>query len=153
VSEGECGGPKEEDTAEHKRMLKFAREAALEPIDGQEVELHEQVNRALSWMKDLSVEKIIAKREKAIRLIEERANKFRKKGTVRRWLSLADTHAAVIAHDVNGPLMWELCKQTGFGDTGCIESFRTGAPITGRIPAAATATPHEYPRAADAAQL
>jgi hypothetical protein len=69
------------DTEEHARMMRFTKEkVALKSEDWvRDTELDAQVTRALQWMQGLPVEKIIAKREKAIRLIEKRARKFVKK--------------------------------------------------------------------------
>ena len=40
-----------------------------------------------------------------------------KEGNVRQWLSQADTNAAVVSVGVNGPLLEELGKWSGFEHT------------------------------------
>jgi hypothetical protein len=143
-----------EHSDEHARMLRFTQEKVAEQSEDwvRSKELHKNVTGAIDWIQGRSVDSIIAKREKAIQRIERRAKKLVKRGDVERWLSQADTHAAVVSKEVNGPLMVELCKTTGL-DSECVEAFRKGAPILRGIPAAKSAVPHDYPLADDADEL
>ena len=45
---------------------------------------------------------------------------------------------------MNDPLLEQLAAVTSFTDPECIQCFRRGAPVTGTIPAAASAKTHEY---------
>ena len=74
---------------EHARMLSFTEEKVAQDDDDwlPEHTLDEQVLRSIRWMQELSVQQIIARREKAIRSIEKRAKKLIRKGKVERWLS------------------------------------------------------------------
>ena len=158
--EGEIGVATLEATVvenkEHARMLSFTEEKVAQDDDDwlPEHTLDEQVLRSIRWMQELSVQQIIARREKAIRSIEKRAKKLIRKGKVERWLSQAETQAAVVSAGVNGPLLYELGMCSSFVHTERdVEAFRSGAPILGGIPAAASAVSHEHPPAGDPALL
>jgi hypothetical protein len=46
---------------------------------------------------------------------------------------MADVHVAKISEGVHGPLLQALAKRANYPDLDCIELFRTGAPIVGRL--------------------
>ena len=88
-----------------------------------------------------SPQDIIKFREDAISDIEFRQHELWESGEATKWLMSADPHARVIAQDVNGPLIEELAAASGFWDPECIDMFRFGAPVVGKLPLSGSGPP------------
>ena len=61
-------------------------------------------------------------------------------GAVKNWLDKCDDKIQAVSATVNGPLIEALAEATGFSDKACIEQFRKGAPILGRLPSSGRGT-------------
>jgi hypothetical protein len=130
-------------------MLAFAKEKdALPPLEGLlDVVLDKNVIQALEWSQSLTKEQVMARREEAVRRVEQRAEWLVQTGKAKKWLRSADKRIRKVSRGVNGPLLEELATLTGFGDASCVQAFREGAPILGPLPAADSAVEHQYPAA------
>lgn len=94
-----------------------------------------------------------AHREKTISEIEMRAKEMRRCGATADWANVKDSRLREAAHGVNGPLLVgylcrvfafvsaacacecqeSLAKDINYHDIGCIEMFRVGAPLLGKL--------------------
>ena len=96
---------------------------------------------------------IMEEREATLRAIEKMAEELHANGACRQWYvrrsrwvlcsdasmplrrRCAATDPAVrsLISDINGPLMEVLADRIRYHDRGCIELFRQGAPIVGKL--------------------
>ena len=58
-----------------------------------------------------------------------------------------------VVESVNGPVMEELARETGYSDMGAVSMMRDGAPLLRRIPASPECKAQEYAAANDPRQL
>ena len=75
--------------------------------------------------------------------IEARGRVLSDCGAIAEWFSQADIRVRTVACDVNGPLLEELARSVNYHDLECVEHFRLGAPLYGRLPAAGNGLPRE----------
>ena len=55
-----------------------------------------------------------------------------------------DSLIAKMCQSVNGPAMEALAKATGYTDTSCIDFFRYGAPLMGKLPQTTNGREEKY---------
>ena len=61
-----------------------------------------------------------------------------------RWMHGCDSLIARMCQSVNGPAMEALAKATGYTDTSCIDFFRYGAPLMGKLPQTTNGREEKY---------
>ena len=61
-------------------------------------------------------------------------------GKVDEWYKCSDRLVRGVAKDVNGPLLVELANYVGYHDTECIDFFRSGAALLGKLPVSGNGT-------------
>ena len=85
-------------------------------------------------MSQHTAEETNARREAMISAIEADAAALYASGAVDTWFGEADEHVRAISVGVNGPLWDRLLKAAGHEDLQCIEQFRQGAQLLGKLP-------------------
>ena len=73
-------------------------------------------------------------RESVMQSIEASAQAMRDDGSCAAWAASAGWSVKATACDVNGPLLEFLARACGFHDEACVEFFRKGAKLFGRLP-------------------
>ena len=66
-------------------------------------------------------------------VLEKRADEFWSTGRVAEWHEGSDPRVRGVAGAVNGPLLEVLAAEAKHCDPGCVQLFRTGAPILGTL--------------------
>ena len=129
--------------AESQQKWQFTVDACSKSAPGRvDIDnIDKDVSAAIDWMASNSPQDIIKFREDAISDIEFRQHELWESGEATEWLMSADPHARVIAQDVNGPLIEELAAASGFWDPECIDMFRFGAPVVGKLPLSGSGPP------------
>ena len=64
-----------------------------------------------------------------------------------------DSLIAKMCDSVNGPAMEALAEATGYEDTECIDFFRYGAPLMGKLPLSCNGRAEKYPEPASVDEL
>ena len=78
-------------------------------------------------------DKVNAHRESTIASIEKIGKEMRRSGRYEDWANVPDKKLREAARGVNGPLLEFLAKGMGYSDAACIELFRSGAPLLGKL--------------------
>ena len=78
-------------------------------------------------------DKVNGHREKTIASIERLGREMRRSGRYEDWANVPDKQLREAARGVNGPLLEFLAKGMGYSDAACIELFRSGAPLLGKL--------------------
>ena len=113
---------------------------------GKKSSLDQDLKDALQWIKQRSAADAMAEREATMRAIEELANEIETKGLKRRWSSaIKDPALKKFADEVNGPLMELLALRARYHDAECVDLFRKGAPIVGKLHRTGNGTPQAQP--------
>ena len=99
------------------------------------------LEECLGWLSHYSAQETIARREAIICAIEADAKRFWDSGAVHSWLAGADPGVAAISGQVNGPLFEMLIRACDHCDTGCVDLFKHGAPLLGRLPCVGNGPP------------
>ena len=138
------------ENAEDSRKLKYAEDAinssdpfASEPVVDADVrELRYgvvwrnqrvRVSQAIHWISDRSPDEVMAFREQMISSLESASASMRESGLCEDWLASGDCYAQRISRDVNGQLFGQLLSAAGYGDIGCVDLLRHGAPLMGDL--------------------
>ena len=117
------------------------------------VTVAEEVAEVVVWLSQRSAAEVNEYREKTILRIEAFARELRRSGKSADWANAKDPNLRKAADGVNGPLlvscgvfclalyfvMWmcacqeRLAKYIKFHDCACIDMFRRGAPLLGKL--------------------
>ena len=110
--------------------------------------------QALDWMRGRSVDEIYNAREAAVCAIEQLGQRLRANGAADAWcvpgsstrsvrsalvqqccvrLAGADSGIRSVSGTVNGPLLEALARRAGCIDAECIELFRRGGNLVGKL--------------------
>ena len=82
-----------------------------------------------------------AERERIMQHIEAAAEAMWKDGSCAEWTSEAEWSVKATAREVNGPMLAFLAKECGFHDEACVDFFRWGAKLFGRLPKSGNGVP------------
>ena len=130
----------------HERKLEFMSRALSETVQFEkDVKMPDFVKEAVDWVTTRGAQEITNQREHLIRQLEQRAEDLRSSGACDRWFNGADSHVRGVAREINGPLLEELAAITCAPDAKCIECFRHGAQLLGKLPCSGIGEPFEYP--------
>ena len=117
------------------------------------VTVAEEVAEVVVWLSQRSAAEVNEYREKAILRIEAFARELRRSGQSADWANADDPRLREAADGVNGPLLVScgifchafvfvvcicacqerLAKYIKFHDCACVEMFRRGAPLVGKL--------------------
>jgi hypothetical protein len=140
---------------EMKAHLAFTAAACKEPApcDVDVTSIDSDVMDNLRWIADNSVTDIKAFRDAAMLKIEQADARLRESGAAQKWLAAGDPCAQKVSGQVNGPLLEELARITGYWDPSCVDTLRHGGNVAGRLPNSGCGTAHEFPEASSTDDL
>ena len=108
---------------------------------------------AVRWAARTAPAEVIAFRERELAALRERDRVLRASGAVDAWFRGVDPAIRRVALHVNGPLCAEIAERIAFCDPGCVEFFRTGAPLVGELPRSGHGSPEVFPPRLGIAEL
>ena len=114
--------------------------ASGNPVE-QQFQLEGCLVEALEWQAARSPKQIMEEREAVICALEDACARMFKSGLVADWYAGCDENIKTLCRVVNGPLLEQLAKITQHCDPVCIEFFRVGAPLLGKLPVSGIGTP------------
>ena len=77
--------------------------------------------------------------------IERFAKEMQSSGAVDAWFAGCDPLVRHVSKTVNGPVLEAIAKASGHQDKECVNFFRYGAPLIGKLPCTGNGQPMEYP--------
>ena len=96
----------------------------------------------------------MTEREATIHAIEQLATEMAADGSKKAWSNSArDPALKRFAEEVHGPMLELLAKRAGYHDGACVELFRTGAPLVGKLARTGNGTPLSKPPSLTVKQL
>jgi len=108
----------------------LAKEAVFEQS---KPEVPRDVSDALEWVAARSAQRVMEEREAIISSIEADAKMMWASGACEKWFGVCDAEVREVAATVNGPLMHELALRAEHCDVACVDFFRQGAPLLGKL--------------------
>ncbi|CAK0889687.1 unnamed protein product, partial [Prorocentrum cordatum] len=108
---------------------------------------------AVRWAAQTAPADVVAFREGELAALRERDRALRASGAVEEWFRGVDPAMRRVAQRVNGPLCAEIAERIAFCDPGCVEFFRTGAPLVGELPRSGHGSPEVFPPRLGIAEL
>ena len=108
-------------------------------------ELDNFVAGAIHWICTTSPGDIKRTREEATQGLERMAEALWDNGSVEAWSAGVDEQIRRITETVNGPALERIAGITNFCDPGCVELFRQGADLVGRLPLSGLGSEREHP--------
>ena len=112
--------------------LAFAAKACSDAssFDGRKPRLPAETMESLEWVTSRSHNEIRHFRESRLAQLRRRIDPT----AISRWFERCDPAIRkMTAHRINGPLLKSLAIEYGFVDVECVEFFRKGADIVGKI--------------------
>ena len=113
----------------------FALEAAAvclhveswRPCAHAQADVSSDLEHALRWQAERSPEEVVSLREATMQALEAAGAEMWEKGWCEDWLKGADASVAKVSATVNGPMLQDLCRAVGYGDSECVNMFREGS--------------------------
>ena len=123
------------DMKEDDRKLCFCLRAldAQDPFE-LEAKIPDDVAAAFRWQADKTPEEVISEREYILSSLEAEGRSMWASGACQSWLESAEAALAAVSATVNGPILQDLCRAISYDDAECIDLFRVGADLYGRMP-------------------
>ena len=115
--------------------------------------VHNDVRDAIEWIAARTPQQVIQEREATLQVLEATAAKCVSDGSCRRWLAGADAEVQRVSEHVNGPMLEALANHAGYHDVACVECFRKGADLFGKLQVSGNGTPHVFKEHASVDEL
>ena len=94
----------------------------------------DDVAAAFRCQADKTPEVVTSEREYILSSLEAEGRSMWASGACEPWLQSADAALAAVSATVVGPTLLDLCRAMGYDDAECIDLFRVGADLYGRMP-------------------
>ena len=119
-----------------------------------EAQLPSDLLDAIAWMGKRTPFQVMQERENIMRSIEAKAAQIKQSMVWSQWqASIRDEKIRALVKGVNGPMMRLLAKKAQYHDAACVDLFRDGAPLVGKIARTGSYTPKEKLAEISVAQL